>query len=158
MATKEITGICVALIKPFKNNTFEIDFDTLNEHIDRLVDAGVHGLVPGGSTGEFTALSIDERKQLLEAVIKSANRRVGVMAVIGDLSTSKTVELAKHAADSGASSLMVVPPFLHSTMRPTWRSSKSIYQRFTRPPSCQLRTTTSLLPPESVLHLLRLPL
>ena len=111
MAAKEITGIYVALITPFKNNTAEVDFDALHEHINRLVDGGVHGLVPGGSTGEFTALSLDERKQLLEAVIKSANGRVGVMAGIGDLSTSKTVKLAKHAAESGASSLMVVPPF-----------------------------------------------
>ncbi len=111
MATKDINGIYVAIITPFAENQSKIDIEALDEHINRLIDAGVHGLVPGGSTGEFTALSTDERKQLVEAVVKSAKGRVGVMAGIGDLSTAKTVELASHAAKAGATSLMVTPPF-----------------------------------------------
>lgn len=111
MGVKEIKGIYVALITPYKNEQSEIDFEALDEHINRLIAAGVHGLVPGGSTGEFTALTTEERKQLVEAVIKSAKGRVGVMAGIGDLSTAKTVELARHAAKAGADSLMVAPPF-----------------------------------------------
>lgn len=111
MVAKEIKGIYVALITPFNDGQGSIDIEALDEHINRLIDAGVHGLVPGGSTGEFTALTVEERKQLVAAVIKSANGRVGVMAGIGDLSTAKTVELAKHAAEAGADSLMVAPPF-----------------------------------------------
>lgn len=107
----DINGIYVALITPFTGDQKSIDFQALDEHINRLIDAGVHGLVPGGSTGEFSALTFEERKQLVEAVIQSSKGRVGVMAGIGDLSTSKTVQLAKHAADAGADSLMVVPPF-----------------------------------------------
>lgn len=111
MGVKEIRGIYVAIITPYKNEQSEIDFEALDEHINRLIDAGVHGLVPGGSTGEFTALSTEERKQLVAAVVKSARGRVGVMAGIGDLSTAKTVELARDAAQAGADSLMVAPPF-----------------------------------------------
>ncbi|KAK3182149.1 hypothetical protein K4F52_006518 [Lecanicillium sp. MT-2017a] len=111
MAVTEIKGIYVAIITPLKENQSKIDAEALDEHINRLIDAGVHGLVPGGSTGEFTALSTDERKQLVEAVVKSAKGRVGVMAGVGDLSTDKTVELARHAAKAGATSLMVTPPF-----------------------------------------------
>lgn len=111
MAVTEIKGIYVAIITPLKENQSKIDAEALDEHINRLIDAGVHGLVPGGSTGEFTALSTDERKQLVEAVVKSAEGRVGVMAGVGDLSTDKTVELARHAAKAGATSLMVTPPF-----------------------------------------------
>ncbi|XWW97840.1 hypothetical protein V2A60_005827 [Cordyceps javanica] len=111
MAVQRIKGIYVALITPFTHDQASIDVQALDEHINRLIDAGVHGLVPGGSTGEFTALSTEERKQLLEAVVTSASGRVGVMAGIGDLSTAKTVELAEHAAKAGADSLMVAPPF-----------------------------------------------
>ncbi|KAK0385494.1 hypothetical protein NLU13_6674 [Sarocladium strictum] len=109
MSHQEIKGIYVALITPFRKDG-SIDVQALDEHINRLIDSGVHGLVPGGSTGEFTALSVEERKQLVEAVIRSAKGRVGVMAGIGDLSTAKTVDLAKHAAQAGADSIMVVPP------------------------------------------------
>ncbi|OAA57158.1 Dihydrodipicolinate synthetase-like protein [Cordyceps fumosorosea ARSEF 2679] len=111
MGVQGIKGIYVALITPFTHDQGSIDFHALDEHINRLIDAGVHGLVPGGSTGEFTALSTEERKQLLEAVVKSANGRVGIMAGIGDLSTAKTIDLAEHAAKVGADSLMVAPPF-----------------------------------------------
>lgn len=110
-ALKEIQGIYVALITPFTSDQGPIDFQALDQHINRLINAGVHGLVPGGSTGEFTALTTEERTQLVEAVVKSAKGRVGVMAGIGDLSTAKTIELARHAAEVGADSLMVVPPF-----------------------------------------------
>ncbi|KAK2616813.1 hypothetical protein QQS21_000190 [Conoideocrella luteorostrata] len=111
MGFKEIKGIYVALITPFTSDQASIDFQALEEHINRLIDAGVHGLLAGGSSGEFTALTTKERKQLFEAVVKSAKGRVGIMAGISDLSTAKTTELAKHAAEVGADSLMVAPPF-----------------------------------------------
>lgn len=100
----------VALITPFSDDG-AIDAAALDTHINRLIDAGVHGLVPGGSTGEFVALSSEERKTLIELCVKSAAGRVPVIAGTGDLSTSKCVDLAKHAAQAGAAALMVVPPF-----------------------------------------------
>ncbi|KAM0417432.1 hypothetical protein ACHAPT_012581 [Fusarium lateritium] len=107
---KELTGILVALITPFTADG-AVDLPALDVHIQRQIDAGVHGLVPGGSTGEFTALTVDERKAVLEQCIKSAAGRVPVIAGIGDLTTAPVVDLAKHAAKVGAASLMVVPPF-----------------------------------------------
>ncbi|KAF7191936.1 4-hydroxy-tetrahydrodipicolinate synthase [Pseudocercospora fuligena] len=110
-APTELTGILVALVTPFTQDKKQIDFDALDQHVNSLIQAGVHGLVPGGSTGEFTVLSTEERKQLVEACIKSAAGRVPVVAGVGDLSTERTVELAVHAAKAGAASVMVVPPF-----------------------------------------------
>jgi 4-hydroxy-tetrahydrodipicolinate synthase len=106
-----LTGILVALVTPFTPDGAEIDADTLHRHIDRLVDAGVHGLVSGGSTGEFTALTLAERKQLTEICVKAADGRVPVIAGTGALSTAEAVELSVHAAEAGAAALMVVPPF-----------------------------------------------
>ncbi|KAK4493773.1 hypothetical protein PRZ48_014958 [Zasmidium cellare] len=107
----ELKGILVALITPFTPNKKQIDFQVLDEHINRLINAGVHGLVPGGSTGEFTVLSTGERKALVEACVKSAAGRVPVVAGIGDLSTERAVDFAVHAAQAGAAATMVVPPF-----------------------------------------------
>ncbi|KAI9927226.1 hypothetical protein ASPWEDRAFT_122004 [Aspergillus wentii DTO 134E9] len=107
----DLGGILVALITPFTANGTQIDAPALETHINRLVAAGIHGLVPGGSTGEFTALSISERKQLTELCVKYAAGRVPVIAGIGALSTADTVDLAAHAASAGAAALMVVPPF-----------------------------------------------
>lgn len=100
----------VALITPFAADG-SVDYAALDAHVHRMIDAGVHGLVPGGSTAEFPALTTEERKKALEQVIKSAAGRVPVIAGIGDLSTIKTIDLAKHASQAGASALMVVPPF-----------------------------------------------
>ncbi|KAL0942689.1 dihydrodipicolinate synthase [Colletotrichum truncatum] len=111
MAPSDLKGVLVALITPFTHGQKSIDTDALDAHIQRLIAAGVHGLVPGGSTGEFTALSTEERKILVEQTVKSAAGRVPVVAGIGDLSTARAVEHAVHAASVGASALMVVPPF-----------------------------------------------
>ncbi|KAL4863616.1 hypothetical protein BDV12DRAFT_206373 [Aspergillus spectabilis] len=104
-------GILVALITPFTDDKTQIDESRLESHIKHLLDAGVHGLVPGGSTGEFTTLSVAERKQLTELCVKFAGGRVPVVAGTGGLSTADAVELSVHAAQAGAAAVMVVPPF-----------------------------------------------
>ena len=111
MSPQSLHGILVALITPFKDGGHAVDEDRLQAHIEHLITAGVHGLVPGGTTGEFTAMTLDERKHLLELCIKHARGRVPVVAGIGALSTKECVDLATHAADAAATALMVVPPF-----------------------------------------------
>ena len=110
-ASQELKGIMVALITPYTADKQEIDFAELDKHVNRMLDAGIHGLVPGGSTGEFTVLSTPERKQLIEATVKSAAGRAPVVAGIGELSTERAVDLAAHASKAGAAAVMVVPPF-----------------------------------------------
>lgn len=87
MAPKDLEGILVALITPFTEGGKEIDAAQLDAHINNLIKVGVHGLVPGGSTGEFTTLTNPERKTLVEICVKAAAGRVPVVAGIGSLST-----------------------------------------------------------------------
>jgi 4-hydroxy-tetrahydrodipicolinate synthase len=108
---QELKGIMVALITPFTDDGSKIDENRLKTYIERLLQAGVHGLVPGGSTGEFTTLSTAERKQLTELCVKYGAGRVPVIAGTGSTSTQEAVELAKHASEAGAAAVMVVPPF-----------------------------------------------
>lgn len=107
----ELKGILVALVTPFTADGTAVDLQALDAHINRQIEAGVHGLVPNGSTGEFTTLSDAERRQVVEQTVRSAKGRVPVVAGVGDLSTARTVEHARHAAAAGVSALMVVPPF-----------------------------------------------
>jgi dihydrodipicolinate synthase/N-acetylneuraminate lyase len=102
-------------------STHEIDAAVLEAHVERLVQEGAHGLVPGGSTGEFTTLTLDERKQLTELVVKAAGGRVPVVAGTGALSTRDAIDLAVHAAQTGASALMVVPPFYDAVELTTFK-------------------------------------
>lgn len=106
-----LNGIMVAVVTPLTDDGNHIDVDTLHRHIERLITAGVRGLVPCGSTGEFTVLSLAERKQVTEECIKAAQGRVPVIVSTGALSTAEGVELSRHAVEAGAAALMVVPPF-----------------------------------------------
>ncbi|OQV10686.1 hypothetical protein CLAIMM_14649 [Cladophialophora immunda] len=110
-ANQPLTGILVALITPFTDDGTAIDKNRLKSHIDHIVNTGCHGLVPGGTTGEFTAMTMDERKQNLELCLEYAAGRVPVVVGIGATTTKDCIELAQHAAKAGATALMVVPPF-----------------------------------------------
>jgi 4-hydroxy-tetrahydrodipicolinate synthase len=104
-------GVLPALITPFTEDGDAIDVEALGALVDRLVAGGVGGLVPGGSTGEFTTLTHGERRLLVEETVRAADGRVPVVAGTGALSTRETVELSVHAERAGAAALMVVPPF-----------------------------------------------
>jgi 4-hydroxy-tetrahydrodipicolinate synthase len=117
-------GVLPALITPFTRDGGAIDTEALAAIVDRLVGAGVAGLVPGGSTGEFTTLSQAERRQLVEATVQAAAGRVPVVAGTGALSTRETVELSVHAERAGAAAVMIVPPFYDAL---SWRELLAHY-------------------------------
>jgi dihydrodipicolinate synthase/N-acetylneuraminate lyase len=104
-------GVLPALITPFTDDGDGIDAQALTAIVDRLVGAGVGGLVPGGSTGEFTTLTNAERRQLVEVTVEAAGGRVPVVGGTGALSTRETVALSVHAERAGAAAAMIVPPF-----------------------------------------------
>jgi 4-hydroxy-tetrahydrodipicolinate synthase len=117
-------GVLPALITPFSDDGSAIDTGALTAIVDRLIGAGVTGLVPGGSTGEFTTLSHAERRELIEATVEAAADRVPVVAGTGALSTRETVELSVHAEQAGAAAVMIVPPFYEAL---SWRELLAHY-------------------------------
>ena len=110
-------GVLPALITPFTKDGDAIDTGALRALVERLIGAGVGGLVPGGSTGEFTTLTNAERRELIEVTIEAAAGRVPVVAGTGALSTRETVELSIHAEQAGAAAVMIIPPFYDA---PSW--------------------------------------
>ncbi|KAJ5381150.1 uncharacterized protein N7496_003578 [Penicillium cataractarum] len=110
MAPK-FTGVLAALITPFTDDLKQIDEGRYKAHIEFLLNTGIHGLVPGGSTGECAVLSVAERKQLTELTVKFAAGRVPVIPGVGSTNTEEAVELAVHAASLGVEAVMVIPPY-----------------------------------------------
>jgi dihydrodipicolinate synthase/N-acetylneuraminate lyase len=104
-------GVLPALITPFTADGEAVDTRALAANVERVIAAGVGGLVPGGSTGEFTTLTNAERRLVAETAIVAADGRVPVVAGTGALTTRETVELSVHAEQAGAAAVMIVPPF-----------------------------------------------
>lgn len=107
----DLHGLMSAMSTPMTDDGSAVDENLLRELTERTLRAGVHGLVPCGSTGEFAALTGDERRKVIEIVVDQTAGRVPVVPHVGAMSTREAVSLAKHAEAAGASALMVVAPY-----------------------------------------------
>ncbi len=102
-------GVIVPLVTPF-NEDYSIDLQALEEHVNYLQKAGVHGIFINATTGEFTSLSFEERKFLAE---KGRELVTSTFYLVGTASTNtfEVVELTKHAQDIGADYVVIAPPY-----------------------------------------------
>jgi 4-hydroxy-tetrahydrodipicolinate synthase len=89
----------------------EVDFRTLDTFTEHLVSSGVHGLIPLGSTGEFYALTPDERRDVLKHTIAISDGRVPVIAGTNASSTEDVVMYSKQAEKLGVSGLLLAAPY-----------------------------------------------
>ena len=105
-----LKGVYSAVATPFTTDE-ELDEKGLRRLIDRTVAAGVHGLVPCGSTGEFSTLTRGEREHVVEVAIEQSAGRVPVVPQTGATSTREAIELSQHAEKHGAEAIMVVAPY-----------------------------------------------
>lgn len=106
----KLSGVLSALITPFTPDG-QVDTGTLRQVVDRNIDGGVHGVVACGSTGEFTALTPDERRLVVETVVDQTAGRVPVVAQTGGQTAAEAIALSRHAQDAGASVVMLVTPY-----------------------------------------------
>jgi 4-hydroxy-tetrahydrodipicolinate synthase len=107
---KEIRGIVVPVVTPFH------DDEALNEAglrtiVDYLVDAGIHGLFPCGSQGEFFSLAFDEKKRVMDIVIEQNAGRAFVMPSTGAVTTRESIALTQYAESVGADAVSVITPY-----------------------------------------------
>ncbi|SFH42520.1 4-hydroxy-tetrahydrodipicolinate synthase [Actinopolymorpha cephalotaxi] len=87
------------------------------EHIERLVSEGVHGVVVGGTSGEFIGLSPAERDRLVQVAVRTVRGRVPVVAGTGAYATQETIELTRAAAGRGADGAIVILPYFQKPTR-----------------------------------------
>ncbi len=88
-----------------------IDHPRLVAHARRLLDAGVAGLAPFGTTGEGQSLSMAERRAGLDALLAGGIPAERIVAATGCAALPETVELSRHALRSGCATSLVLPPF-----------------------------------------------
>jgi 4-hydroxy-tetrahydrodipicolinate synthase len=88
-----------------------LDEEASAAHLDRLITAGAHGVVVGGTSGEFIGLTERERVRLVEVAVGAAADRVPVIAGTGWFSTRETISLTRAAADAGADGAIVILPY-----------------------------------------------
>lgn len=110
-------GIYTPVITPYRDDG-SIDHDAFSAQIDWLIDQGVHGLINGGSTGEYYAQSMDERRELASLAMDAIAGRVPLMVGAVAIRQEDSIAMAEHAARIGAASILVgSPPYAVPTER-----------------------------------------
>jgi 2-dehydro-3-deoxy-D-pentonate aldolase len=103
-------GLMPAMVTPFDERG-EVDLGAAEAVIERFIEAGVDGISPLGSTGEFSHLTGEERQRFAEEVTRIVAGRVPVVIGVGATGTREAVELSRHAEGAGADAVLVVSPF-----------------------------------------------
>ena len=104
--------VVVALLTPF-DAAGGVDLGALRRHVEFLVDAGVDGLMPCGTTGEGPLLEDEELRRVVEATVAAAGGRARVIAHVGRPSTAATARNAREALALGANAVSAVVPYYY---------------------------------------------
>ena len=104
------TGCGTALVTPFTSGG-GLDDEGVRRLARRQIDAGIHFLVPCGTTGETPTLTPDERRRVVEIVVAEAKGRVPVLAGAGGYNTHEVIEAAQQMARAGADGILSVAPY-----------------------------------------------
>lgn len=105
----EWKGVMPAVTTKF-TDTDELDIPAFKKNIKAQLDAGVHGIVLGGTLGEASTLEDHEKRTLTKETVAYVDGKVPVMINIAEQSTKGAIAAAQKAEDDGASGLMMLPP------------------------------------------------
>ena len=106
-------GVMPAVTTKFTKND-ELDFKMFNKNIIAQIDAGVSGIVLGGTLGEASTLTSKEKSELIKNTVLISENKIPVLMNIAEQSTSEAVNSAKNAEKDGASGLMILPPMRYN--------------------------------------------
>lgn len=114
---KKLEGMIAAMATPMKPDE-SLDFDAIAKLVKHLFAKGLHGILAGGTTGEYNLMSLDERKDLIKCAVEAAKGTGGyVVAGASCHRTRDTVALAEYAGETGADFVLVLPPYYLPTTR-----------------------------------------
>ena len=102
----------------------DINEEELRRYIDWLIERGVHGLYPNGSTGEFTRLTAEERRRIVEIFCDQNKGRVPILAGAAEANVKETLRACEYYAQLGARAVAIVAPFYYRL------SPESVYAYF----------------------------
>jgi 4-hydroxy-tetrahydrodipicolinate synthase len=109
-------GSLVALVTPFDSNN-RVDYASLKGLIDFHANAGTHGLVIAGTTGEAATLNREEHAELIARAVEIVDGRMPVIAGTGSNSTRQTINMSLAVADSGVDAYLIVVPYYNKPMQ-----------------------------------------
>jgi dihydrodipicolinate synthase/N-acetylneuraminate lyase len=119
----KLVGIFTPTLVPLDEQG-RINEPELRRFVSWLIDRGVHGLYPNGSTGEFTRLTAEERRRVVAIVTDQAGGRVPVLAGAAEANVAETVSACEAYAGMGARAVAIVAPFYYKL------SPESVYAYF----------------------------
>lgn len=108
----KLEGIFTPNLVPLDNHG-EINEPEFRRYIDWLIDHGVHGLYPNGSTGEFTRFTVEERRRIIEISTDQAAGRVPVLAGAAEANVKETLRACEYYHELGARAVAIVSPFYY---------------------------------------------
>ncbi len=114
MTMKKLEGIIAPMATALTHDE-KIDLKTSRTLVDFLIDGGIDGLFPLGTSGEFALFDREERKTVVETVVDQTNGRVPVLAGVSDPSPENVLAFAKDAEDVGADAIVATPPYYYTT-------------------------------------------
>jgi 4-hydroxy-tetrahydrodipicolinate synthase len=114
MASFEWKGVFPALLTPFDAND-QLDLNMYEINLKAQVDAGVSGIIIGGSLGEASTITLEEKESLVKFSVKYLAGKLPVIMNIAEGSTKEAVRQAKLAKEWGASGLMLLPPMRYKS-------------------------------------------
>ena len=110
----KLEGIWTPIPTPLTNQG-KIDQDATRKLVDFHIQAGIDGLLPLGTSGEFALLSREEREVLVRTVVDRASSRVPVVAGVSDPSIENVLQFSSDAKKAGADGVIATPPYYFST-------------------------------------------
>lgn len=118
-----LQGIFTPNLVPFDSQG-EINEPELRRYIDWLIDRGVHGLYPNGSTGEFTRFRVDERRRIVKIIADQTRGRVPILAGAAEANVKETLAACEYYYELGVRAVAIVAPFYYKL------SPASVYAYF----------------------------
>ena len=122
--TVEWKGVMPALTSKFTKDD-SLDLPLFKKNLDAQLEAGVHGIILGGTLGEASVLSNTEKEQLVKFAIENVAGKVPVILNIAEGSTKEAIQQAAHAKNWGAQGLMLLPPMRY---KPDHREAVSFFK------------------------------
>jgi 4-hydroxy-tetrahydrodipicolinate synthase len=107
-----LAGIFTPNIVPLDGDG-EIHEAELRRYVDWLIERGVHGLYPNGSTGEFTRFTAEERRRIIEIMADQTKGRVPILAGAAEANVRETVAACEHYQRLGCRAVAIVSPFYY---------------------------------------------
>ncbi|MCA9119779.1 MAG: dihydrodipicolinate synthase family protein [Planctomycetaceae bacterium] len=107
-----LRGIFTPNIVPLDDRG-DINETELRKYVDWLIERGVHGLYPNGSTGEFTRFTFEERRRIIEIMADQTRGRVPILAGAAEANTRETIKACEHYHSLGVRAVAIVSPFYY---------------------------------------------